>query len=271
MYLLGDSLPEARAAAAAAFQRACAGVSAASTPDSNCPGALAIAAQLQAPGPDVSPDPVACALLRPAAWPAAVLAGDLARDSPLASLALEAAVLEFCFGQALAAQLAAVRRQGGAQLQKSDSRPYPDMGMLPAQLLAVLPAQDLAQQLMGRRESWESLGRHTNELGIGLGFDEQTPAASGAGAAGLGEVERWLRLGWAALACLAERATPADSPRRLQWAVAYAAQLQARLFKVGVTADIWLVQKRCFWGLLPKNEPFACLLCAYVRRTLENA
>lgn len=229
VYLLGDSLPEARAAAAAAFQRACAGVSAASTPDSRFPGALAIAAQLRAQGPDDSPDPVACALLRPAAWPAAVLAGDLARDSPLASLALEAAVLEFCFGQALAAQLAAVRHQGGAQLQKSNSRPYPDMSMLPAQLLAVLPAQDLAQQLMGRREFGETLGGDTNvELGIGLEFNEQTPAASGASAKG--EVERWLRLGWAALACLTERATPADLPRRLQWVVAFAAQLQARLY-----------------------------------------
>lgn len=264
MYLLGDSLPETRAAAAAAFQRACAGVSAASTPDSSFPGALAIAAQLRAQGPDVSPNPVACALLRPAAWPAAVLAGDLARDSPLASLALEAAVLEFCFGQALAAQLAAVRRQGGAQLQKSNSRPYPDMGMLPAQLLAVLPAQDLAQQLMDRREFCETLGGDTNELGIGLEFDEQTPAASGAGASGLGEVERWLRLGWAALACLAERATPADSPRRLQWVVAFAAQLQARFYKMGVIACIWLIQKRCIWGLLQSNEAFACLLCAYV-------
>lgn len=245
VYLLGDSLPEARAAAAAAFQRACAGVSAASTPDPGSAGALVIAAQLRAQGPDPSPDPVACALLRPAAWPAAVLAGDLARDSPLASLALEAAVLEFCFGQALGAQRAAVRRQGGARLQKSKSRPYPDTGMLPSQLLAVLPAQDLAQQLMGRRECWGTPGGDANvELKIGSDCDEQTRAASGAGAAGLGEVEHWLRLGWAALACLAERGTPADSPRRLQWVVAFAAQLQARLFRMGVTADIWLIQKQ---------------------------
>ena len=263
MYLLGDSLPEARAAAAAAFQRACAGVSAASAPDSSFPGALAMAAQLRAQGLDASPDRVARALLRPAAWPAAVLAGDLARDSPLASLALEAAVLEFCFGQALAAQLAAVRRQGGAQLQKSNSRPYPDMGMLPSQLLAVLPAQDLAQQLMGRREFWETLGGEMDvELKIGSEFDEQTQAASGAGAAGFSEIERWLRLGWAALVCLAERATPADSPRRLQWVVAFAAQLQARLYMMGGSAYIWLIEMRCIWGLLQNNHAFACLVCA---------
>ena len=205
VYVRGEPAAEARAAAAAAFQRACACTSAASVAGAVQPAAAGSALQ---PWPGGAPDsevPTAHALVRPAAWPLPVLAGDLARDSPAATLALEASVLETCFAQALAAQLAAAGPKDNSRVNRQ--------GLPSAAQLAVLPAPVLAQELGAGADP---SGEGPKELGLGLDGRND------------GEQERWLRLAWAAASCLAERATPADAAARVQWVAAFAAAQQVR-------------------------------------------
>jgi len=214
VYVRGEAVPEARAAAAAAFERACAGADAASPPAGAGPASAAPAS----PHPTLAlaRPPAPLALLRPATWPAPVLAADLARDALGAALALDAAPLEACFGQALAAQLAA-DAAGGLCNGRVQS------GAAPAHLLACLPAPALSVAV-GRApgSGWADDGGATDALGAAAG------ACGGAAEEGAA-AERWLRLGWAAVACLAERATHADAAARARWAAALAVQLQARV------------------------------------------
>jgi len=214
VYVRGEAAPEARAAAAAAFERACAGAHAASTPAGAGP-ASAVPAPPR-PTLALAPPPAPLALLRPAAWPARILVANLARDTAGATLVLDAAPLEACFGQALAAQLAA-DAAGGFCNGRARS------GAAPAHLLACLPAPALAVAV-GRVPSsgWADDRGATDALGAATG------ACGGAAEEGAA-VERWLRLGWAAAACLAERATRMDAAARARWAAALAVKLQARV------------------------------------------
>ena len=206
VYVRGEPAAEARAAAAAAFQRACACTSAASAAGAAQPEDAGSALQPWPGGAADSGVPPARALVRPAAWPLHVLARDLARDSPAATLALEASVLETCFAQALAAQVAAAGPEDNPRVNHQ--------GLPSAAQLAVLPAPVLARELgAGAEPSGEG------PQGLGPGMDAGSD----------GEQERWLRLAWAAASCLAERATPADAAARVQWVAAFAAAQQVRL------------------------------------------
>lgn len=217
VYVRGEPSAGARKAAAAAFQRACSGTSAASVAGAAQPAAAGGALQPWPEGVADSGVPPARALVRPAAWPLPVLAGDLARDSPAATLALEASVLETCFAQALAAQLAAAG-PGGPRLYRQ--------GLPSAAQLAVLPASVLAQELgAGADPSGEG------PQGLGLGLDAGDDRAP----------ERWLRLAWAATSCLAERAVPADAAARMQWVAVLASAQQVCLHGApdAVTVGEW--------------------------------
>ena len=218
----GEASAEARTAAAAAFQHACSGISAASVAGAAQPDVAASDHQRSPQGAEDTGVPPAHALVRAAAWPLPVSAGDLARDSLTATLALDAAVLETCFAQALAAQLAAAGL-------KDHPRAEPQRPPSAAQL-AILPAPALAQALTAG----------AGPLGEGL-----QASRTGLDAQDEGESECWLRLAWAAATCLAERATAADAAARVQWVAAFAAQQQVPARR-SCCSGVGLVHLTCF-------------------------
>ena len=165
-YVSCQPSPDARACAAAAFHRHCA-----------------------VPAADVPPaNPLALSLHRPAAWPRPVSTADIASDSQLASLEVDAALLAHLLAQVAAVEIA---DQGASVGAVSDA-----FGA------ATLPALLLAAYLRGAVVCCGGAG-----LLQSMGGTQGVEAG----------VESGLRLLRFAAMCFAERASAHDWRHRLQW------------------------------------------------------